>query len=42
LAQHELDVFIASALEHFRHALLIGSLQPRASYDGPEMSLPVA
>ena len=29
-------------VEHFRMALLSGSLQPRASYDGPEMSLPAA
>jgi hypothetical protein len=43
--QSEPDVLIASALarlEYFRHALLSGSLQPRASYDGPEMSLPTA
>jgi hypothetical protein len=35
----------ASALArvaHFRQALLSGSLQPKASYDGPEMSLPAA
>ena len=29
-------------VEHFRMALLNGSLQPKASYDGPEMSLPAA
>jgi hypothetical protein len=43
--QREPDVLIASALarlEYFRHALLSGSLQPRASYNGPEMSLPAA